>query len=519
MTDPSQMTATDYGIHAEPLMGRVTAYRNGTVIAASEHAMVLYETRLPPALYFPRSDIKVQLDPTSDLRTFCPFKGTATYSHLDADGERVENAAWAYNRAISDGRDIEGLVSFMPGVITDLDLGENILHQTDSGNITGPLVDWVMREAWLCKTPEDLTGAIARKLIEDGVALTRISVLIWSLHPLIAGRNIIWTKEKDEVESYRPSYDLLTDPRFVNSPMRHVSNGLGGVRQRLDQDEAEFSFPIMSDLRAAGATDYVAMPLPFSNGQINVMTLTGDHPEGFSTPRLGLIFESSFALSRFYEVFALKENAQSLLETYLGKRTGARVLGGEIRRGDGDEIDAAILFCDLRHSSALEEKLGRAAYLDLLNGFFEGTTEIINDNGGEVLKFIGDAVLAIFPAGEDAQAASTQALESAKQIVKHFREPAGGNGATQPTKDIDCAIGIDFGRVTYGNIGSQERLDFTVIGKAANVAARLAEYGKPAGHRIVASAAIASGDGDAQSLGALDLHNVSEPVKAMAIGK
>ncbi|MEO1250211.1 MAG: adenylate/guanylate cyclase domain-containing protein, partial [Pseudomonadota bacterium] len=167
----------------------------------------------------------------------------------------------------------------------------------------------------------------------------------------------------------------------------------------------------------------------------------------------------------------------------------------------------------------LEEKLGRAAYLDLLNGFFEGTTQIINDNGGEVLKFIGDAVLAIFPAGEDAKAASTQALDSAKQIVKHFREPAGGNGTAQPTENIDCAIGIDFGRVTYGNIGSQERLDFTVIGKAANVAARLAEYGKPAGHRIVASATIASGDGDAQSLGALDLHNVSEPVKAMAISQ
>lgn len=519
MSDAIQTTANTYGISAVPLNGRVTAYRNGTVLATSEQAKVLYETRLPPTVYFPREDVRVPMTDAPDLRTFCPFKGTATYSNITVDGEEYENAIWSYANALWEGRDIDGLVAFMPNVVTDLDLGGNVLNASQDGNITGPLVDWLMREAWLCKTPEELTDAIAKKLIEDGIALTRLTVLIWSLHPMMAGRYLIWTKEKGKTESFVAPYDMLTDERYINSPLRHVANGLGGVRQRLDQDESEFSFSIMSDLKAAGATDYVAMPLPFSNGQINVMTLTGDHPDGFTTPNLGLIFESSFALSRYFEVFALKDNAQTLLETYLGKRTGARVLGGEIRRGDGDEIDAAILFCDLRHSSALEERLGRDAYLDLLNSFFEGTTQIINDQGGEVLKFIGDAVLAIFPAGEDAEAASNQALTSAKQIVEHFQHPTNGaekngNGASVPSEPIDCAIGIDFGRVTYGNVGSQERLDFTVIGKAANIAARLAEHGKAAGHRIVATETITNARHASRALGHLKLRNISGLVPA-----
>jgi len=271
----------------------------------------------------------------------------------------------------------------------------------------------------------------------------------------------------------------------------------------------------MQDLKTEGATDYVAMPLPFSNGQINVLTLTSDHPKGFTTANLGLIFECSSVLSRYYEVFALKENAQALLETYLGKRTGKRVLGGEIRRGDGDEIDAAILFCDLRGSTRLESSLGREAYIKLLNAFFEETTEIINEHGGEVLKFIGDAVLAIFPADADQAAACRQALNSAKKIVERIYDPAPEDGSSA----IDCAIGIAFGGVTYGNVGSRERLDFTVIGTAANIAARLGDYGKLSDHKIVTTRDIAHSDDSAFSLGPVELHNVAAPVEAYAVGK
>ncbi len=504
--------ANQYRLEVAPIEGEVIARHDGAVVAASRAARVMYESRLPPVVYFPLDDIKAILLETTDHRTFCPFKGTATYWNVKIGDTIIENGAWTYKKTLPESRDIEGLVSFIPEVITELDVGGDELDRELGGNIVGPTAAWVMREAWLCPSPEELTAAIGHKLLEDGIAVSRISVMIWSLHPMIAGKNYVWTKANDKVESYAPSYDIFSHPAFVNSPILHVSKGLGGVRQSLLAEESEFSFPIMDDLKAEGATDYVAMPLPFSNGQINVMSLTCDHPDGFTTANLGLIFECAPVISRLYEVFALRDNASTLLETYLGKRTGARVLGGEIRRGDGDQIDAAILFCDLRNSSLLAEAMQREDYLTLLNGFFETTTQVINAHDGEVLKFIGDAVLAIFPAADGREKACAQALAAAREIAASFD--------TDEQQQTECAIGLAFGDVTYGNVGSQERLDFTVIGTAANIAARLSDLGKQVGHTVVASDHVAAHCGlEMISLGRVDLHNVSTPIEAFAPGE
>ncbi|MEX3009766.1 DUF427 domain-containing protein [Hoeflea sp. TYP-13] len=501
-----------YRLEVVPLSGETVARHGDTVIASSNAAKIMHETRLPSVVYFPQEDVTATLLATTGHRTFCPFKGTATYWDVQVGDEVFANGAWTYKNAIPEAKDVEGYVGFMSNVLSAVDLADGEAKAEDHGNISGPTIDWIMREAWLCPTPEELTEAIARKFNEDGIAISRMSVMIWSLHPMIAGKNYVWSK-KDGVKTYTPSYDILDHPAFVNSPIRHVTNGLGGVRQNLLAEKAEFSFPIMDDLKAEGATDYVAMPLWFSNGQINVLTLTCDHPNGFTTANLGLVFECSSVISRLYEVFNLRENASSLLETYLGKRTGARVLGGEIRRGDGDQIDAAILFCDLRGSTRLEEEMGRDDYLVLLNKFFDTTARIINEHGGEVLKFIGDAVLAIFPTGDDPSHACQQALASALEIDREIN-----NGAGEETgADFGCVSGLAFGNVTYGNVGSEERLDFTVIGSAANVAARLGDLGKQLGHSIVTTGTLAKGDdGSMRSLGEFDLHNVSAAIEAFA---
>ncbi len=514
MKEPSQITSSDYGIRVEPLKGVVRAFDDEVLLASSKDAKVMYETRLAPVVYFPKSDLLVEDSEPSDLNTFCPFKGTASYDHARIRGKRVENAYWFYRNALPEARAIEDHVAFAPHIAKRLDLGGNVLGETLQGNISGPTIDWILREAWLFTTPQELTRGIAEKLIEDGVAISRLSVMIWSLHPTIAGKNYIWSKETDEVQEFTPTYDIHNHPAFVNSPLRHVSNGLGGVRQRLTEEKAEFSFPIMEDLKAAGATDYVAMPLPFSNGQTNVLTLTCDHPDGFTTANLGLVFEISTVISRYYEVFNQQENSKALLETYLGKRTGARVLGGEIRRGDGDEIDAAVLFCDLRNSTLLQEELGRGQYLELLNEFFEQATDVVNENGGEVLKFIGDAVLAIFPAGSGMKAACSQARSSAVEILDRLARPDEENRQ----KTMDCAIGIAFGGVTYGNVGSRERLDFTVIGSAANIAARLAELGKSVGQKVVVTRDVAADDVNSNNLGKFELRNVSTAVECFSLG-
>ncbi|WP_158965655.1 DUF427 domain-containing protein [Chachezhania sediminis] len=511
-----QFPTPGYEIDVEPLSGRVTAYRGDVVLASTTRARVLYETRCEPVIYFPIEDLAGKVDCAPDRRSYCPFKGSAICGQMEVGGETIPQAVWRYDLPLPDTSDIDGYVAFVPGVVTRMDLGHNIIRQRSDTHMSGPLVDWLVRDAGRIDTPEGLTAALADKLAENGVSLTRMSIMIWSLHPLIAGKNYVWRKGDDgtgSVSTYAPSYEIHDHAGFANSPLRHVSNGMGGVRQRLTDTDTEDMFPIMADLRALGGTDYVAMPLKFSDGRINVLTLTSDHPNGFTTASLGLIFECAPAISRFYEVFMQRENAQALLETYVGKRSGARVLGGEIRRGDGDEIDAAIMFVDLRNSTRLESELGRSDYIRLLNEFFETVSDVVHGNGGEVLKFIGDAVLAVFPAEGDFSARG-QALASARQIITMLDSlPADGEAASE------AAIGIAYGRVTYGNVGSRERLDFTVIGEPANIAARLADYAKEADYPIVVTADVVppKSSEDIRMLGALELHNIARPVPAAAV--
>lgn len=507
MTNLANRQVSDYGLEIHDVTGPVRAFHGDTLIAESTAAKVMYETRLDPVIYFPIEDLAVDIASASDLQTFCPFKGTASYRNLLIGDETHTNAIWTYTRPLPESRAVDGYFSFMPGVADRLDLEGVELSHPSSGNISGPLVDWLLREAWMSKTPEDFTRALGTKLVEHGIAVSRISLLIWSLHPLIAGRSYIWQRDSDEITSFAPSYELYDHPSFINSPLRHVANGMGGVRQIIGVEEDD-AFPIIADLRKEGATDYVAMPMPFSDGRTNVLTLTSDHPNGFTTANLGLVFECGSVISRFYETFTQRENAQALLETYVGKRSGARVLGGDIRRGDGDEIDAAIMFCDLRESTKLSETLGQPDYLDLLNRFFETSATLVEEHGGEVLKFIGDAVLAVFPVEEDAAKARKLAVSAAREIVRALDIQTREEGAHK----ADCAIGIAYGRVTYGNVGSKDRLDFTVIGGPANVAARLGDLGKKDGHPIVVSAEFGDDGPRRKKLGPVKLHNVAEPV-------
>jgi class 3 adenylate cyclase/uncharacterized protein (DUF427 family) len=503
---PSNLSS-GYALEVIDLPGDVRALCGDTLLAQSRNARVAFETRLAPVVYFPPEDVIVPLGETTDLKTFCPFKGTARYCDIILPEGPMPNAVWTYSNALPESVRIEGQLAFMPGIADRILTETGPIEQPGYASASGPVIDWLLREAGFISTPETLTAALGEKLREQGVQVTRISVMIWSLHPLIAGKNYVWDIAAAEVSTFAPSYEIHDHPAFVNSPLRHVSEGLGGVRQRLGSDYAENSFSIMEDLRAQGATDYVAMPLPFSDGRMNVLSVTGDHPNGFSTANLGLIFECIFVISRFYEVFMQRENAQSLLETYVGKRAGARVLGGEIRRGDGDEIDAAIMFCDLRHSTRLEEELSKDAYLELLNYFFETTSSVVHECGGEVLKFIGDAVLAVFPAGDNAKAACAKALASARETIDALRSHSQCEGA----------VGIAFGRVTYGNVGSKERLDFTVIGHAANVAARLCDQGRHTGHSVVFTEEVLSDATVADDLGLLPLRNVRLPVQCYGI--
>ena len=516
---PVVASETPYRLAIEPVGGRVRARIAGQIVADSVDARVMHETYLPSQIYFPKAGLIADLLSPSPLRTFCPFKGTAHYWHLHVADLTIENGAWSYENALPAASDASGFVAFYPHLVEEL-LSDQALPEGDTTQVAGgALIDWLLREAWRCQTPMELSEQFAEQLLAIGLPLWRFNVSIWTLHPELQGRRYTWMRGASVVESDIP-YGILQSPAYLNSPVRQVSEGLGGVRQRLDIDTPEFQFPILDELRAGGGTDYVAMPLPYSDGQIQTMTLASDDPEGFTTAHLGKVFECVTVLSRFYEVLTLRRNTNDLFDTYLGRRTRRQILGGLTHRGDGEDIRAAILFCDMRNSTGLAEELSPEIYLDLLNDFFERTAEPVLERGGEVLKFIGDAVLAIFPLDGDAtdEAAAVKACELARETAEEIVARIAAMPARADRPPVQCALGLHFGDVMYGNVGALKRLDFTVIGRAANVAARLSEQCKALGQSLLLSAEVAKRTpNDLHALGKQHLHRVAKDVEVFTI--
>jgi adenylate cyclase len=210
-------------------------------------------------------------------------------------------------------------------------------------------------------------------------------------------------------------------------------------------------------------TDYVVMPFVFSSGQINAFSLSTRRPGGFSVADLGAIYEVLPLLSRIFEVHAMRLNAVNLLDVYLGKQSGAKVLDGLLKRGDGEDVHAVIWFSDLRNSTRLAESMPRRKFLALLDDFFDCTAGAVLEQGGEVLRFIGDASLAIFPISEaDAEAAqiapqAARACESALSaaLEAHRRMQESNTRRTQAGETkLDLGVGLHVGDVMYGNIGT-----------------------------------------------------------------
>jgi class 3 adenylate cyclase/uncharacterized protein (DUF427 family) len=483
--------AADYEIRFEPAPRRMRVEFNGAWIADSRRVLVLHETRQPPAYYFPREDVRTELLEKTDRLTHCPFRGNATYWTIRAGGAVAENAAWSYEEPYEDGRPIRGFISFYPDRVSAIYDGDDEIPQLATAAASmhaNSIAGWLLGEAWQVNAPERLVDAFCRRLRETGVPVSRMTVIIPTLHPQVFATVFVWRDDSGTKTIYEP-HDILKQPKFSASPFAPILRGAGGVRRKLEHADAKLDFPVVRELKAEGATDYLAMPFRFADGQLNVMSMTSFAKGGFSAAHLGQIYEVLPMLGRLFEVFAQRRTAVALLETYLGRRTGARVLDGLVRHGDGEHIESVVWFSDLRESTALSQSMGREAYLVYLNAYFNCVAGAILEKGGEVLRFIGDAALAIFPIGAGgAGEACRQALAAARLAGERIA----ANNAVHPERaPIRYGIGLHLGEVTYGNIGVPERLEFTVIGSAANAAARVESMCKSLGRNVVASAAFA----------------------------
>ncbi|NIR32427.1 MAG: DUF427 domain-containing protein [Gammaproteobacteria bacterium] len=511
----------DYPIAFEPSPKRVHVVFNGVTVADSPRAMIMREARLPPVYYFPRQDVRMDLMHRTRHRTHCPFRGNATYWTLKV-GERVaENAAWSYEDPYEPSREIKDYLAFHQEYMDSVYEEDQAVTSSERALPvhTNPLLDWLLRKACDAPSVRELVSGFAQAMADAGIPVWRLWLTIRTLHPQLLSNAYLWQRDASEVEENPVGYEVLHERRYLESPVKLIFDGFGGVRRQLDVPDPQLDYPIVRDLYKEGATDYVAMPLVFSDGQVNAISLSTWQPGGFSTEQLGYIYEVLPLVARLIEVHATRRVALNLLNTYLGTHSGERVLSGLVRRGDGETVYSVIWFCDLRESTALAESMSRQEFLSVLNAYFECMAGPVLDHGGEVLRFIGDAVLAIFPVVEvsdDTDGVHISVGEACRTAAATARDAVHRMSALNDARTrrgeprLHFGLGLHVGEVMYGNIGTPSRLEFSVIGAAANQAARIESLCKTLGVPVALSSEFARHyGGELVSLGRHRLRGVN----------
>lgn len=353
------------------------------------------------------------------------------------------------------------------------------------------LTDWLIDGARSAPRPTHMMAETCNRLVAAGLPLWRVGVFVRTLHPDIIGRNFIW-KPNAEVEVGTVDFETLDSPEFQNSPLSIVFQQGTEVRARVDDPQSN-RFPIIEDLRAEGVTDYIALPLLFIDGSIHASSWTTKQPGGFTDGQLAWLRRIVVPLTRVIEIISWRRLATNLLDTYVGNRAGERILGGQIRRGHTETMHAAIWLSDLRGFTALSDRLPAETVVDILNLYFDCQVDAIRKRGGEVLKYMGDGLLAVFPIDEyvgDDQKVCAHVLEAAQE--SRASVAAMNYAIGEAVERFRFGVALHVGRILYGNIGGGNRLDFTCIGPAINLAARLEKIASRLQRTVVASEGFAS---------------------------
>src|SRR6201747_1947711 len=350
------------------------------------------------------------------------------------------------------------------------------------------ITDWLIDGGRSAPNPARMMAETCERLVAAGVPLWRVGVFIRTLHPDIYGRNFIW-KPGAEVEVGSVDFGIQDAPEFRSSPLAIVFREGIEVRGRTDDPESK-RFPFIDEMRAEGVTDYIALPLLFIDGQVHASSWTTKQPGGFTDEQLDGLRQLVVPLSRVIEIISLRRTATLLLDTYVGNRAGERILGGQIRRGHTETMNAVIWLSDLRGFTRLSDRLPSEVVVEILNRYFDCQVEAITRRGGEVLKFMGDGLLAVFPvAADDGNAAEIceQVLEAVRECRASVADLTYSEGG-HTVESFRFGLALHIGTVLYGNIGGGNRLDFTCIGPAVNLAARLEKIAGSLHRTVVASA-------------------------------
>ncbi len=395
--------------------------------------------------------------------------------------------------------------------------GQNIRPDPASGlpalEYDCPVFEWTENFGRYTDSMSSLIAEVGRRFRDCGLPLARLSVVVRTLHPQIAVTGYVWDGSTGEMDEFTGDHQSQSGESYQRSPVRRIFEGAPGIRRRLLDPQCPRDFPVLVDLDAEGITDYLILPVPFSDGKSYACSWSTRHPDGFNDEQIGRISQLMPAFSLVLEILAMRTISRNLMDTYLGHGAGERVLAGQIYRGVNEDIEAVIWLSDLRGFTRLSDAFAPPVVLGVLNDHFERVVGAISNHGGEVLKFMGDSVLAIFPIsafgsdGAAADAALAAAAEAEASIADGNRDRAG-----KGLDEIRYGIALHLGNVVYGNIGAPDRLDFTVIGPAVNQVARIEQLCRTLSRNVLLSASLAEATGrEQQSLGFHALRGVREP--------
>jgi adenylate cyclase len=374
----------------------------------------------------------------------------------------------------------------------------------DSRLVLTPAARWLVEHDGQALPVNELIEGFCRRLLEEDVQLFRFTIGLPSIHPLTLTRAFIWQRGQGVTMTER-GHEVIQSDEYLKSPIAVIHQGAAAIRRQLELPDTPMDFGILPELKAAGVTDYLVLPMRFTQGpgmgrqgtggsrNVSFMSFATDRRGGFRPEELGYLMELMPVVALRMELEAARHMTRDLLTTYLGQSAAERVLTGEIRRGRGYEVDAAIWLSDLRGFTAFSDRNEAVEVVATLDRYFDAMVGPIQSHGGEVLKFIGDGVLAIFRVeeGNTLEGACRRALTAAENAFAGLHELNQGR-AIAGAPPLKVGLGLHVGKVVFGNIGARDRLDFTVIGRAVNEVARVEAQTKAVDRPLLSSAAFAA---------------------------
>lgn len=379
------------------------------------------------------------------------------------------------------------------------------------------VIDWLTNGTRDERFIDDIFAQMCIRLQQAGIPVKRATLHVLINHPQWLGARMMWSDGSREAEIALVDYEVRERPEYIGSAVNEIHDGATELRERLEQDSSlGRKHALYDEMRAKGLTDYVAWPLYHTLGKRHIVSFATDRPGGFDDAHIAGLKKLLPVLALVSEIRIKNRLARTLLETYVGSHAGELILAGATRRGTGTTVRAAIMICDLRDFTKISDNWPRDDVIDLLNDYFDAMSEPIARHGGEILKFIGDGLLAIFPlSAPDACANLLHAVAEARQAMAALNERNSGTGRAP----LNYGIGVHVGDVMYGNIGSTSRLDFTVIGPAVNMASRLEALTKTIGKKVLLSRAFAElveKEFALEHVGQHEVRGFSEPIDLFA---